>query len=90
MVVRLYDKGPAAEAGLQAGDVIVAVDGHDVDDARAVLYRLTTRGVGNRAQLDVVRRGERSTLEVMLRAAPPPTRGICAICRGRIRSTAPA
>ena len=48
LVVRLYDKSPAAEAGLQAGDVIVAVDGHDVDDARAVLYRLTTRGIGNR------------------------------------------
>ena len=55
LVVRLYDKGPAAEAGLQAGDVIVTVDGHEVDDARAVLYRLTTRGIGNRAKIEVVR-----------------------------------
>jgi S1-C subfamily serine protease len=36
-----------------------------------VLYRLTTRGIGNRAKIEVVRRGERRTLEVMLRAAPP-------------------
>jgi Do/DeqQ family serine protease len=71
LIVRLYDKGPAAEAGLQAGDVIINVDGHEVDDARAVLYRLTTRGIGNRAKIEVVRRGERRTLEVMLRAAPP-------------------
>jgi Do/DeqQ family serine protease len=71
LVVRLYDKGPAAEAGLLAGDVIVGVDGHDVDDARAVLYRLTTRGIGNRASLEVVRRGARRTIEVALRAAPP-------------------
>ena len=42
----LYDEGPAAEAGLQAGDVIVGVDGHEVADARAVQYRLTTRGIG--------------------------------------------
>jgi Do/DeqQ family serine protease len=70
LIVRLYDKGPAAEAGLQAGDVIVSVDGHDVDDARAVLYRLTTRGIGNRAQLEVVRRGRRTKVEVALRAAP--------------------
>ncbi len=58
LVARLQDKGPAAEAGLQAGDVIVGVDGHEVDDARAVHYRLTTRGIGNRAQLDVVRKGQ--------------------------------
>jgi S1-C subfamily serine protease len=38
VVTRLQDKSPAAEAGLQAGDVIVAVDGHDVDDTRAVHY----------------------------------------------------
>ena len=75
VIVRLYDKGPAAEAGLQAGDVIINVDGHEVDDARAVLYRLTTRGIGNRAKIEVVRRGERRTLEVMLRAAPPADPG---------------
>jgi Do/DeqQ family serine protease len=72
LVVRLYDKGPAAAAGIQAGDVIVAVDGHEVDDARAVLYRLTTRGVGNTARLDVVRRGARRSIDVALRPAPPP------------------
>ena len=59
LVTRVYDKGPAAEAGLQAGDVIVAVDGHEVPDARAVHYRLTTRGVGNRSRLEVVRKGQR-------------------------------
>src|SRR5262245_35810718 len=70
LVARLQDKGPAAEAGLQAGDVIVGVDGHEVDDARAVHYRLTTRGIGNRAQLDVMRKGRRTTVEVALQAAP--------------------
>jgi Do/DeqQ family serine protease len=70
VVVRLYDKSPAAEAGLMAGDVIVAVDGKDVDDARAVLYRLTTRGIGNRSQLDIVRKGQRIRVEVALRTAP--------------------
>ena len=58
VVTRLYAKGPAAEAGLQAGDVIVGVDGYEVTDARTAQYRLTTRGVGNRARLDVVRKGQ--------------------------------
>ena len=70
IVARLYDAGPAAEAGLQAGDVIVAVDGHEVADARAIQYRLTTRGVGNRCRLDVVRKGRQLSVDVALRAAP--------------------
>ena len=70
LVMRLYDKSPAAEAGLMAGDVIVAVDGREVDDARSVHYRLTTRGIGNRAELDIVRKGRRAKVEVVLRAAP--------------------
>lgn len=70
LVARLYDKSPAAEAGLQAGDVIVAVDGHEVADARGAQYRLTTRGVGQQARLEVVRKGRRLSVDVALRAAP--------------------
>jgi S1-C subfamily serine protease len=73
-VTRLYAKGPAAEAGLQAGDVIVAIDGYEVTDARTAQYRLTTRGVGNRSRLDVVRKGKRTTMEIALRPAPAPGR----------------
>ena len=70
IVNRLYEVGPAAEAGLQAGDVIVAVDGHEVSDARAILYRLTTRGIGNRCRLDIWRKGKQLSVDVALRAAP--------------------
>jgi Do/DeqQ family serine protease len=70
MVVRIHEKSPADEAGLRPGDIIVGVDGHDADDARTLLYRLTTKGIGNRTRLDVVRRGQRTTVEVALRAAP--------------------
>jgi Do/DeqQ family serine protease len=72
LVARVHDKSPAVEAGLQVGDVIVGVDGHAVADARAVLYRLTTQGVGKRARLEVVRKGRRLAMDVALRAAPLP------------------
>lgn len=70
LVSRVYDKSAAAEAGLQAGDVIAGVDGHEVDDERAVVYRLTTRGIGNRSRLDIVRDGRHASVEVALRAPP--------------------
>jgi Do/DeqQ family serine protease len=71
LVVRVFAKSPAAEAGLETGDVIVAVDDYEVADARAVNYRLTTRGIGNSVSLDVIRKGHKLTLPVALRAAPP-------------------
>jgi Do/DeqQ family serine protease len=70
LVARVYEKSPAFEAGLLAGDVIVGVDGHEVDDERAVDYRLITRGIGQRARLDLVRDGKRTTVEVALQPAP--------------------
>jgi Do/DeqQ family serine protease len=72
VVQRLTNNGPAVKAGLQLGDVIVAVDGFDVGDSHSVLYRLTTRGVGNTSRLDVIRSGKRVTLDVPLLPAPKP------------------
>jgi Do/DeqQ family serine protease len=70
VVTRVTTNGPAANAGLQIGDVIVMVDGTDVADARAVFYRLTTRGIGNLTRFDVIRKGRRIPINVALTAAP--------------------
>jgi S1-C subfamily serine protease len=70
LVARVYDRSPAADAGLQVGDVIIGVDGHEVDDARAVTYRLTTRGVGRTVRLDVMRDGRHVAVQLALRAPP--------------------
>ena len=74
LVSRISDKGPAAAAGLQAGDVVVRVDGFDVADPRSVLYRLMTRGVGNAARLEVMRKGRPAEVSIALQAAPKPGR----------------
>jgi len=72
VVVRLTNGGPASKAGLQLGDVVVSVDGFEVGDSHSVHYRLTTRGVGNKSRLEVIRKGQRTTLEVALISAPKP------------------
>ena len=50
---------PAARAGLQTGDVIVAVDGQAVDDPNAFDYRFATKPLGGNSQLGVMRAGTR-------------------------------
>jgi Do/DeqQ family serine protease len=72
VVARLYDNGPAAAAGLQAGDVITHVDGVEVSDARAVYYRLTTKGIGQTAHLTVLRKKEPVKIDLQLIGAPKP------------------
>ena len=70
LVERVYRQSPALAAGLKPGDVILAVDGREVADPRALTYRLTTMGIGGRAKLDLVRDGKRFTADVALQKAP--------------------
>jgi len=72
VVVRLTNNSPAAKAGVQLGDVIVKVDDFDVADSHSVHYRLTTRGIGNRARLEVIRNGRHVPIDVQLLPAPKP------------------
>lgn len=72
VVSRVSNRGPGARAGLQAGDVITRVDGFEVADPRAAYYRLTTRGIGNNARIDLLRNSRPVTLDLPLTAPPQP------------------
>ncbi len=74
VITRVTPRSAAAEAGLVVGDVITNVDGTAVDDPRALIYRLTTRGIGARAKLEFIRKNRRQTAELVLRAAPEPNK----------------
>ncbi|XYH99561.1 carboxypeptidase regulatory-like domain-containing protein [Sorangium sp. So ce1128] len=55
-VIEVRPRGPAALAGLQVGDVIVSVDGHDVRGKMGYLYRpLTTVPAGTQVTLGLSR-----------------------------------
>src|SRR5688572_3107709 len=58
LVAKLHAKGPAARAGLLAGDVVVSVDGKKVQDPQGLQYRFITKGVGGSTELGVVRKGQ--------------------------------
>jgi S1-C subfamily serine protease len=70
LVVGLAKGGPAADAGIRTGDVIVAVDGTAVADVAALVKNLATHSPGDTVRIAVDRGGRRSTVPVTLTAAP--------------------
>ncbi|MEL6373789.1 MAG: Do family serine endopeptidase [Pseudomonadota bacterium] len=72
LVNKVYRGGPASRAGLRAGDVIVAIDGRQVVDPRGVQYRLTTKGIGTTASLEIIRVRKRRTVRLAVEAPPRP------------------
>ena len=61
---------PAAKAGLQAGDVVTAVDGDTVASAAALQSAIDAKKPGDRVIVDYLRNGERRTVTVTLATRP--------------------
>ncbi|MGL4636727.1 MAG: DegQ family serine endoprotease [Beijerinckiaceae bacterium] len=70
LVASVVDKGPAAEAGIRRGDVIVAVDSQEITDPDAFGFRFATKGTSGMSTLTVLRGGRRIAVPVKLGAAP--------------------
>ena len=65
VVVGVVRGGPAHRAGMQPGDVIVAIDGKKIAEAREALIAISNRKPGNRVKLEVLRNGKSLTLEAV-------------------------
>ena len=70
LVTSVIKGGPADEAGIQPGDIIVSVNDKRIEHINALGYRLTTVGIGNLAKLELLSRGETKATELTLMAAP--------------------
>ena len=66
LIIEVYEDTPAAQAGLQAGDIIVAVDGDAVDARRTLPERLYAYDEGDVVTLTVRRGDEELAIEVTL------------------------
>ena len=58
--------GPAAEAGMKAGDVILSFDGREVEDTRGLVRQVGNAAVGKTVRVVVFRDGGTKTLKVTL------------------------
>ncbi len=70
LVANVAQTSPAARAGLKLSDLIIAVDGQQIDDPNAFDYRFATRPLGGTAQVDVLRGGKPVRLAIPLEVAP--------------------
>ncbi|MEO0772523.1 MAG: Do family serine endopeptidase [Pseudomonadota bacterium] len=59
-------EGPAEDAGMLAGDVILSFDGADVADTRGLVRRVGNTEVGKTVRVVVFREGQTQTLRVTL------------------------
>lgn len=58
LITELHSASPMAEAGLEAGDVIVRLGGKEVNSLQETEYRMRVMGIGSEARVDYIRNGQ--------------------------------
>jgi serine protease Do len=66
LVAKVIPGGPAEKAGIESGDVIVAVDGKPVDTTNALTRAVAESTVGKSVSVDLVRKGKKRTVKATL------------------------
>ncbi len=70
LIGRVQEGSPAAKAGVQAGDVITAIDGRPVRTLRSLRNRIGLVRLGERLRLEITRDKRSQTIDVIVEASP--------------------
>ena len=62
--------GPAARAGVEQGDVVISVAGQPVTPDQTLAYLVSRQPVGSRIPLEIIRGGQRRTVNVAIAERP--------------------
>ncbi len=66
LITQVFEGDPAAKAGIQVKDVIVAIDGVPITSSRDLTRMIAKKAVGKKAKITVIRDGKEKTLSVKL------------------------
>jgi membrane-associated protease RseP (regulator of RpoE activity) len=72
LVWRVHEDSPAEKAGLKAGDVIVEIEGHDIDDSRDLREEMADHDDGEDVAITWLRRGESMSARITLEERDAP------------------
>jgi len=72
MVMSLSEGGPAAAAGIVAGDIILSVDGASTRRMRNITARLGADSIGRKIDLQFIRGGTVTSRQAMITERPSP------------------
>lgn len=91
LITEVIDDSPAAAAGLEAGDVIVKLDGEDIESANDLHDAMRHTEVEQEVAVEVMRKGRSKELEVTLGEMPEEAikRHIEILGDGDVRMVAP-
>lgn len=73
IVTQVATDSPAYEAGLNAGDVITALNGSQINNTTELVKEVRGKQIGSKASLTIVRRGATSNVSLVLIEAPQPS-----------------
>lgn len=78
VISELHPQSPFAKAGFEVGDVVVEVNGLDVNSPSEMVFRMSVAGLGGTTDVVRLRGDDRETLAVEMYAAPdtPPLQAI--------------
>ncbi|MEE2525190.1 DegQ family serine endoprotease [Hyphobacterium sp. HN65] len=83
LVADIYPGAAADEAGLQQGDIILAIDDVDVNDEPGARFRYAINAVGSESDFTVLRDGRERTISVPVEEAPGSTEPLRQAIEGR-------
>jgi len=75
-VVKPFAGGPAADAGLQPDDIILSLDGVEIENVKSFIKALSGRSAGAEIRLAIRRAGKEKRVGVMLAARPAKFAGV--------------
>ncbi len=70
MITKVTEDGPAAKEDIKAGDVIVGVNGEEVEDSRDLARKIAELEPDSQVKLSIVRYGDKRMVDMKLGAFP--------------------
>lgn len=70
LLAEIAEESPAAQAGLKVGDVVLAINGYDVNSEQSMHFRAAISPLGEAADFTIWRSGDTRTVNVDM--VPPP------------------